>query len=211
VSHFKPDSPHEGSSANLTSVANSFAPSVSSRSLTMKQAILAASIFEFLGAVLVGARVSGTIKNGIISNSIFQDNAGVQMLAFTCALMVSASWLMLATYWSLPVSTTYSIVSALAGAGVAVGGAGAVQWGWNDSKGIAAIFSGIFIAPAISAGFAGIVFLFTKYAVLERENSVKAAMIVAPLYFFTVGAVLTMSIGMSEPSVSFIKSVLIFG
>lgn len=177
-----------------TSVANSFAPAVSSRSLTMKQAILAASVFEFLGAVLVGARVSGTIKNGIISTTIFQDNAGVQMLAFTCALMVSASWLMIATRYSLPVSTTYSIVSALAGAGVAVGGASAVQWGWNDSKGIAAIFSGIFIAPAISAGFAGIVFLFTKYSVLERENSVKAAMIVSPIYFFTVGAVLTMSI-----------------
>jgi hypothetical protein len=32
---------------------------------------------------------------------------------------------------------------------------------------------------------------------LERANSTKAAMIVAPLYFFTVGAVLTMSIGKS--------------
>lgn len=190
----------------VLSVANSFAPAVSSRSLTMKQAILAAAVFEFLGAVLVGARVSGTIKNGIISNSIFQGNPGVQMLAFTCALMVSASWLMIATRYSMPVSTTYSIVSALAGAGVAVGGANAVQWGWNDSKGIAAIFSGIFIAPAISAGFAGIVFLFTKYTVLERENSVKAAMIVAPLYFFTVGAVLTMSIGESIPTNSILAS-----
>lgn len=177
------------------SVANSFAPAVSSRSLSMKQAILAAAVFEFLGAVLVGARVSGTIKNGIISTSIFQGNPGVQMLAFTCALMVSASWLMVATRYSLPVSTTYSIVSALAGAGVAVGGVDAVQWGWNDSKGIAAIFGGIIIAPCLSAAFASVVFLFTKYAVLERENSVKAAMIVAPLYFFTVGAVLTMSIG----------------
>jgi sodium-dependent phosphate transporter len=173
----------------------------------MKQAILAAAVFEFLGAVLVGARVSGTIKNGIISTSIFQGNPGVQMLAFTCALMVSASWLMVATRYSLPVSTTYSIVSALAGAGVAVGGVDAVQWGWNDSKGIAAIFGGIIIAPCLSAAFASVVFLFTKYAVLERENSVKAAMIVAPLYFFTVGAVLTMSIGecsylltASEPS-----------
>lgn len=157
--------------------------------------MVAAGLFEFLGAVLVGARVSGTIKNGIISTSIFQGNPGVQMLAFTCALMVSASWLMVATRYSLPVSTTYSIVSALAGAGVAVGGVDAVQWGWNDSKGIAAIFSGILIAPLLSAGFAGVVFLLTKYAVLERANSVKAAMVVAPLYFFTVGAVLTMSIG----------------
>lgn len=47
-------------------VANSFATSVSSRSLTMRQACLAAALCEFLGAVLVGARVADTIKNGII-------------------------------------------------------------------------------------------------------------------------------------------------
>ena len=35
-------------------VANSFATSVSSRSLTMKQAMCIASICEFTGAVLVG-------------------------------------------------------------------------------------------------------------------------------------------------------------
>jgi sodium-dependent phosphate transporter len=35
-------------------VANSFATSVSSRSLTMKQAMMIASVCEFLGAVLVG-------------------------------------------------------------------------------------------------------------------------------------------------------------
>lgn len=32
----------------------------------MKQACLAAAVCEFLGAVLVGARVADTIKNGII-------------------------------------------------------------------------------------------------------------------------------------------------
>jgi sodium-dependent phosphate transporter len=35
-------------------VANSFATSVSSRSLTMMQAMMIASVMEFLGAVLVG-------------------------------------------------------------------------------------------------------------------------------------------------------------
>jgi sodium-dependent phosphate transporter len=37
-------------------VANSFATSVSSRSLTMKQAMLIATVMEFTGAVLVGSR-----------------------------------------------------------------------------------------------------------------------------------------------------------
>ncbi|WVQ67357.1 uncharacterized protein L199_005553 [Kwoniella botswanensis] len=175
-------------------VANSFATSVSSRSLTLRQACLAAAVMEFLGAVLVGAKVAGTIKNGIISLSAFQSNAGVEMLGFTCALVASATWLMIATRNSWPVSTTYSIVSALAGVGVAIQGKDAVQWGWNGSKGIAAIFAGFIIAPGISAGFAAVVYLITKYAVLERKNSIRAGMMIAPVYFFTVAAVLTMSI-----------------
>lgn len=43
---------------------SSFATSVASRSLTMRQACVLAAICEFLGAVLVGAKVAGTIKNG---------------------------------------------------------------------------------------------------------------------------------------------------
>lgn len=46
-------------------VANSFATSVSSRSLKLWQAVILAAIGEFLGAVLLGARVTGAIKNNI--------------------------------------------------------------------------------------------------------------------------------------------------
>ena len=167
-------------------VANSFATSVASRSLTLRQACIAAALCEFLGAVLVGARVSGTIKNGI---------TGVQMLGFTCALTASASWLMFCTWNSWTVSTTYSIVSALAGSAVALGGGGGVQWGWNNAKGVSAIYAGMIIAPSISAGFGATIYLISKYAVLDRKNSVRAGLIMSPFYFFTVAAVLTMAIG----------------
>lgn len=46
-------------------VANSFATSVSSKSLTMRQAALAASVMEFVGAVSVGARTADTVKHGV--------------------------------------------------------------------------------------------------------------------------------------------------
>lgn len=163
----------------------------------MRQAVIAAALCEFLGAVLVGAKVAGTIKNGIISISAFQDNAGVAMLAFTCALVASATWLMIATRNSWPVSTTYSLVSALMGVGIATAGWDAPQWGWNGSKGLAAIWAGMAIAPSIAAGFAAVVYLITKFAVLDRENSIKKAMYMSPVYFFVVTAVLTMSIGES--------------
>ncbi|KKY15773.1 putative sodium phosphate [Phaeomoniella chlamydospora] len=50
------------------------------------------TIFEMLGAITVGACTADTIKNGIIPLSAFRDNAGVQMLAFTCALAAASSW-----------------------------------------------------------------------------------------------------------------------
>lgn len=47
--------------------------------------MICATVFELLGALTVGARTADTIKNGIIPPDSFQGNAGVQMLAFTCA------------------------------------------------------------------------------------------------------------------------------
>ncbi|ORX34191.1 sodium:inorganic phosphate symporter [Kockovaella imperatae] len=175
-------------------VANSWATSVASKSLTLRQASFLAAIFEFLGAVLAGSHVTSTIKNGIIGLDAFNDNAGVQLLTFTCAITASASWLMIATRKSWPVSTTYSIISALAGAGVAVSGWDSVQWGWNNGKGLAAIFGGMAIAPALAGGFGAVVFGITKYAVLVRKNSIQKALYISPVYFFTIAVVLTMSI-----------------
>lgn len=175
-------------------VANSFATSVSSKSLTMKQACFAAAVCEFLGAVLVGARVADTIKNGIIKAAVFHGNPGMQLLAFTVALATSASWLTIATRYSWPVSTTYSIISAVAGVGVALGGKDAVQWGWNGGKGLGTIFAGLLIAPGISAGFAAVTYLLVKYGLLARKRPTLWVMAFSPLVFFTVTAVLTLSI-----------------
>ncbi|PPR06919.1 hypothetical protein CVT24_011001 [Panaeolus cyanescens] len=175
-------------------VANSFATSVSSKSLTLRQAVLAAAVMEFGGAVLVGARVTSTIKDGIVSGSVFQGNAGVQLLGFTVAIVSSSIWLSIATRMSWPVSTTYSLVSAVAGIGIATGGFDAPNWGWNNGKGLATIFAGFGIAPGISGGFAIVLYMFIKYAVLLRDNPTRWGLLTAPVIFFLVGAVLTMAI-----------------
>jgi len=112
-------------------VANAWATSVSSRSVSYRQAMVLGTIFEMLGAILVGARTADTIKNGIIPNSAFRGDAGVQMLAFTCALAGASIWVMWCTRHSAHVSSTYSLISSVAGVGIATVGASQVQWGWN--------------------------------------------------------------------------------
>ncbi|CEH14039.1 Na /Pi symporter [Ceraceosorus bombacis] len=170
-------------------VANSFATSVSSRSLTFRQAMIAAAICEFLGAVLVGARVTATVRSGIINISLFQNQADTVLLAFTCVCIGSATWLTFATQHQMPVSTTHTVIGALIGVGVAAGGASdGVRWGWS---GVGQIFASWGIAPAISGALAAIIFTFTKYAVLKRKNAVVIGLYLGPVYFFIVAAILT--------------------
>lgn len=178
----------------LDDVANAWATSVSSRSISYRWAMILGFVFEMLGALLVGARTADTIKNGIIPNSAFQNNAGVQMLAFTCALAAASTWVMWCTRHSAHVSSTYSLISAVAGVGVATVGASKVQWGWNGGKGLGAIFAGLGMAPAISAGFAATIFMLIKVVVHMRRNPMPWAVWTAPFFFLVAGTICTLSI-----------------
>lgn len=152
------------------------------------------TIFEMVGAITVGARTADTIKNQIIPTAAFRGDAGVQMLAFTCALAASASWVMWCTKNSAHVSSTYSLISAVAGVGVATVGAGQVQWGWNNGKGLGAIFAGLGMAPAISAGFAAVIYMLIKLTVLIRKDPVPWAVYTSPFFFLVAATLCTVSI-----------------
>lgn len=172
-------------------VANSFATSVSSRSLTMKQAMVIATFCEFGGALAVGARVADTIRTKILSQSLFEKDPSVLMLVMVCALVGSSTFISIATKLGMPVSTTHSIIGGVLGAGIAAVGTGGVNWGW---KGVSQVFAAWAIAPAIAGGFAAVLFIVTKYGVLKRKNPVMAAFIAVPIYFAITSGILTMLI-----------------
>ncbi|EGV61832.1 Na+/Pi symporter [Yamadazyma tenuis] len=175
-------------------VANSWASSVSSRSLKYWQAMVLAAICELLGAVLVGSRVSDTIKNKIIDVSLFEDDPAVLLLTMTCALVGSSLWLTFATLIGLPVSTTHSIVGGIIGAGIAAKSASSVVWGWD---GVAQIIASWFIAPLLSGILSSVVFLISKYGVLEIKDfkrSLKNALLLGPILTLITFSILTMLI-----------------
>merc|ERR1719231_1154983 len=96
-------------------VANAYATSVGSKALTVKQAVVLAAIFEFLGALLMGSNVSKTIRKGIASTSCFEDNPGLLIYGMTCVIISVGVWLLLASYLEMPVSTTHSCVGGVVG------------------------------------------------------------------------------------------------
>jgi len=172
-------------------VANSFATSVSSRSLTMTQAMCIATVMEFTGSMAVGARVADTIRTKIISQDLFTEDPAILMLAMTCAVVASSIYLTVATRFGMPVSTTHSIMGGVIGAGIAALGAQQINWGW---EGVSAVFAAWAIAPGLAGCFGAIIFLITKYGVMERSNPVKNAFISVPIYFFVTGGLLAMLI-----------------
>lgn len=104
-------------------VANSWATSVASQSVTYLQAMVLASVMEFAGSVGVGARVADTIRTKIVDTALFKDDPALLMLGMVCAVTASSIYLTMATKIGLPVSTTHSIMGGVIGMGVAAVGA----------------------------------------------------------------------------------------
>jgi phosphate/sulfate permease len=142
-----------GNGAN--DVANAYATSVAARTLSMPQVGFLSVITEFFGAVVLGDRVTDTIKNGIITIDRFEGRPGVLMLAMGCAEVGSATWLMIATANGMPVSTTQTIVGALIGVGFA--SQSAITWRWEKGS-VSQVAASWAIAPLIAAAFGALYF-----------------------------------------------------
>ncbi len=101
-------------------VANSFGTSVGAKTVTIKQALIIAAVFELSGAIFAGAEVTKTIRSGIVifPNSLDPMLFVIIMLA---ALLSSGVWIFIATKKGLPVSTTHSIVGGIIGASIMMG------------------------------------------------------------------------------------------
>lgn len=170
-------------------VANAFATSVGSKAFTVKQAIILGAIFEFLGAVLMGSHVAKTIQGGIADLNCFQDNAPVLMYGMMSSIIAVGIWLMLASYYELPVSTTHSSVGAVIGMAVALKGTGCVLWAEQQdtfpyTSGVMAIIISWFLSPILCGAVAMTLFSLLRQFVLRRSNALQLSFAIFPLVIF---------------------------
>ena len=99
--------------------ANCVGADVGSGKMTVNQGIFVTCVFSFLGAVLLGSKVIKTVGKGIVPLHELEPN--ICLLVALSACFGAATWVLIATMRGLPVSTSHSIVGAVAGAGLAIG------------------------------------------------------------------------------------------
>ena len=102
-------------------VANSFGTSVGAGTLTIKQALVVAAIFEVSGAVIAGGEVTKTIRKGIVDFSAMTIEPMQFAFIMMSALLSAALWLLFATRRGWPVSTTHSIIGGIVGSSITLG------------------------------------------------------------------------------------------
>lgn len=108
-------------------LANSMSSAVGAKAITHKQAMIIASIIALAGAMLAGEHVTSTVQVGIFDTEAVADP---HHLAFGGLAAVTAAgiWITIATWKSMPISTSHSIVGGMLGFGLIIGGVGIISW-----------------------------------------------------------------------------------
>ena len=160
-------------------VANAMAPSVGSRALTLKQAVVLAAIFEFAGAYLAGGEVTKTIRKGIVETEAFAANPDLLIWGMLASLLAAGTWLVIASSKGWPVSTTHTIVGAVVGFAAVGIGMDAVSWGK-----VGTIAMSWVVSPILAGGIAFMVFVSIQKLILNTHNPLKNAIKYGPYYLF---------------------------
>tara|TARA_B100000745_G_C20139197_1_gene390526 strand:+ start:585 stop:1850 length:1266 start_codon:yes stop_codon:yes gene_type:complete len=168
-------------------VANAMGTSVGARALTLWQAVLVACVFEFAGAYLAGGEVTSTIRKGIIDAGVMSDNPELLVYGMIASLLAAGIWLLIASYFGWPVSTTHSIVGAIVGFAAVGIGVDAVAWGKVGS-----IVASWVVSPVIAGTVSFLLFTSVKRLILQTSDPFMNAKRYVPFYMFLAGFVVSM-------------------
>ncbi|MFZ0447110.1 MAG: inorganic phosphate transporter [Bacillus sp. (in: firmicutes)] len=132
--------------------ANSIATAVSTNALKPRQAIILASIMNFIGAMTFTG-VAKTISSDIV-DPFTLPNGSVVILA---ALLAAITWNIITWYYGIPSSSSHAIIGAIAGASVVAAGVEAL-----NLNGFINILKALFYSPIIAFIFGYLLFSLFK-------------------------------------------------
>ena len=125
-------------------VANSFASAVGAKAITIRQATLIAGLMNFLGSAMLGGIVSARLITGLIDTAAM--SPAQYVAAMLAVLFASATFVLLATMYKMPVSSSHTIVGSLIGVSAFAAG-----WEGVSFDELGRIISSWFISPIVAA------------------------------------------------------------
>ncbi|XP_058056901.1 sodium-dependent phosphate transporter 2 [Anopheles bellator] len=170
-------------------VANSFGTSVGSGVLSIRQACWLATVCEVSGAVLIGYKVSDTMRKGILEVEMYKGSEVELMLGCLSALGSSALWLLVATFLKMPISGTHSIVGSTIGFSLVARGTQGLKWNT-----LFTIIGSWFVSPVLSGLVSVLLFWTIRKFILHAKNPLRAGLLSLPLFYGATLAVNVFSI-----------------
>jgi len=170
-------------------VANAMATSVASGALTIKRAVVVAGVCDVLGAVLVGSHVANTIRKGLIDPLQFSDRQTLFLFGMLAAVLGSALWVNIATYFKLPVSTTHSIIGGVVGFGLVSVGIAGIKW-----KVVLFVVLSWIISPVFGGIIAFTIFSIIKKFILSSKDPIAQTRKIGPFFAGMVGFILSLAV-----------------
>ena len=148
----------------------------------MKQTVIIASICEFSGAMLLGSHVTATIKGGIVNGALYKENPNELMFGMLTVVFGCAVWLIVATFWALPVSSTHTCIGGMLGMALVSKGLKAVHW-----KMVLNVILSWFYTPVIAGIISYCLFVCVRKFILKVENSFNRSLnFFSPMIGFTL-------------------------
>ncbi|XP_074837768.1 sodium-dependent phosphate transporter 1 [Carettochelys insculpta] len=165
-------------SVGANDVANSFGTAVGSGVVTLRQACILASIFETVGSVLLGAKVSETIRKGLIDVEMYNSTQELLMAGSISSMFGSAVWQLVASFLKLPISGTHCIVGATIGFSLVAKGQRGVQW-----SELLKIVLSWFISPLLSGIMSAVLFFLVRMFILRKADPVPNGLRALPVFY----------------------------
>ncbi|KAI6218989.1 Phosphate transporter [Aphelenchoides fujianensis] len=117
---------------------------------------------------------------------LYKDEPRTLLIGQLGILGGTASWLIIATFANLPVSTTQSVVGATVGFSICLKGFHGIQW-----MEIVRIIASWFISPIMSGTISSILYLIVDHIVLRKPQPLVNGLRVLPVFYFFCIAFIT--------------------
>ena len=136
--------------------ANAIATCVSTRALSVRNAIIMAATLNFAGA-MISTKVASTIGKGIV------DGADITQMVVLAGVIGAIVWDLVTWYYGLPSSSSHAIIGGLVGAAFAHAGLESIKW-----AGLNKIILALVLSPILGTAI-GFIFMIIIYTIFRNK------------------------------------------